>query len=143
LIWVYVTVAGTNSLFSRISTGNDGWGVYLDVNGSLVLYTLVGGGGAVSTSNNGIAPLNTWKLLATTRNGTSGKVFCNGLDVTSAPGVHNNPGNSLASTVYVGNWDTLNIGIIGKYTLARIYDWALPPGLILQTFEEERRLFGV
>ena len=142
IAWVYATSLVTNTIFCRCSA-LDGWGFYVDVNGALTGYSLNGGAGDVSYSANGAIEINKWYLVALTRNATNCYVFSNGVDVTDHHGVHNNPGDLSALTVYLGNWSSLILGLIGSYTGYRIYDWCVPDDKIRALYSSERRLFGV
>jgi hypothetical protein len=62
--------------------------------GSFVFCTNQGGVTQISTSSVGIMTTSTWYNLAFVRNGSSVRLYLNGIDRTSTGASHNNPGSS-------------------------------------------------
>jgi hypothetical protein len=143
LAWINLTTTATNTIFSRINTGNDGWAFYIDANGAITAYSLSGGGGDVSYSSNGLISLNTWYFVSMIRNGTDCYTYLNGLDVTNTHGVHSNPSDLSAFIAYLGNYSTLVLGLLGYYSIVNIFQRVLSAAEILKLYNRDKWMFGL
>lgn len=91
-------------ILTRGLSNADGWFVAYNNARMLRFGTSQGGVDQSTDSANGALPLTTWITVGFSRQGTTGRVYLNGADITAVPGVHLNPLTS-ARTVKIGIHD--------------------------------------
>ncbi len=98
--WVYLDSFTTNQAgqgpipFFKGDYQQMGYYSQIDSNGSFGFATNQGGAIQTSSTLAGIITTSTWYHLSYVRNGTSVRLYSNGVDSTSAVASHNNPGSS-------------------------------------------------
>lgn len=146
MMWINSTsLASENWLFSKGSPSNDmGYHIWISTAGAILFRTSSGAGlGVNSYTASGQITINTWNLISITRNSTSGKIYKNGVDITSSSAVHANLASSSTKILYMSTYNGASSAIIGNWTLSRIWQRALSIGEIRTIYESERSLFGL
>lgn len=102
--------------------------------------TIVSGASLASTG----ALTNTWRFLGFTRNGTSVRIYCNGIDRTDFIGAHNAILPTAVEHLHFGSYDNAGSGYSdGKMWRPRVWSRCLSPAEMRYIFQTERHLFGV
>lgn len=97
-------LASARSLIVRGLVNTDGWRWEIDTLGRATFYTYQSGAGQVSYNHTETFATGTWYTAGMTREGTSIKIFRNGIDITEVAGSHTSPTTS-ARTAKVGIYD--------------------------------------
>jgi hypothetical protein len=142
LAWIEPDALGNRNIMTRGLTLTDGWMLWLNATGGLVLSTCQAGVDQHTIGSDVIA-INTWAMVAAVRIGAAVNIFVNGEDVTLTPGVHIDPLTS-ARGLYIGSTDAAAAGWWdGAMWRSRIWGRALPVAELKAAFEKERYLLGV
>jgi hypothetical protein len=145
--WVYINSLTTNSpgqgpiLFYKGQFNSKGYYTQITQTGNLSIVTNNPGANNTSTTNSGIISAGNIYNLTFSRNGTSIRIYVNGVDVTTSPGVHANPTTSsepfLISTYALSIYS--NIRIFNFLN----YNRALSSLEILQNYNSTKSRFGL
>lgn len=99
-------------------------------------------------SPNNVAPANQWNLATATRDGSTIKIYVNGVLVQTSTG--QTISSNTSWTTYVGGSLTLgrctgnsNLNYKGKIAISRIYNRALSDSEVLQNFNAQKYRFGL
>jgi hypothetical protein len=111
-----------------------------------ILVTNQSGANQFSQANTSIS-LNTWYYYTIVRNGSSVRVYINGVDSTSTTGTHVNP-TSSSDNFYIGAYNPLagagaSIFASQRFGMFSIYNRALTAAEVLQNFNALRGRFGI
>ena len=94
-----------------------------------------------TSTNPGLITAGRWFNISYTRNGTSIRIYLNGIDVTQTAGTHTNPTNST-ELFAIGKYANF---IWGNFRIASLlnYNRALSPTEILQNYNATKTRFGL
>jgi len=121
------TLTTYSKIFCRGLINADGYYLGLSTAGSLSLTTSQAAAYQNSKSDDGEILTDAMYTLGCSREGTSAKVFKNGVDVTTTSGTHQDPTTS-ARAAKIGVYDDNSLPIDGKIVFFRIYKYALSAG---------------
>ena len=109
--------------------------------GGIVLFTNQGGARQFSVTSAGILTTSAWYNLSCVRNGSSVRLYINGIDKTSTVGTHNNPGSSNQS--FKINYYKGDYLISGQMKISQflIYNRALTQQEIQQNYNATKNRF--
>jgi len=146
-MWINMDAVGQGSLICRCSDTLpvDGWAMYVGMNDVIGVVTVAAGPARDYTASaiNTIV-VGTWQLIGMTKNGTSVRVYSNGIDVSETIGVHE---DILTSNheLHIGiDNDETTLDYDGQMWRPRIWgSRALTAIEHRQIFTLERQLFGV
>jgi hypothetical protein len=97
-MWINPTSAATyNTLFYKGAYQVSGYYFTMDANRTLALVTSQAGTNQVTNTATGAVPLNAWSHVVVRRQGSSARIYVNGVDVTNTAGTHSNPTASTDS----------------------------------------------
>ncbi len=112
-------------IFNRGQTDDDGWYWRVQSDGGMRFFTCQTAAQQLSNSAVGSVVIGAWYTLGFSRAGASVRVYINGVDVTSAAGVHIDP-LTCARSAKIGISDALAFGPHdGKIPFLQIYNYAL------------------
>ena len=143
--WVNFNSFTTNAsgqgpiVFYKGAFNNRGYYVQQGLSG--FTFTTNQSGSAQFTSGGGVNTLGVWYYVAITRNGTSVRIYVNGVDTTTSAGNHINPASSSENfrlAVYAAS-----IYMNGKISNFASYNRALTPTEILQNYNATKTRFGL
>jgi hypothetical protein len=147
-IWVFINSLSTNSagqgpiLFYKGAFNVNGYYTQIGQNGNIIFVTNNLGVSQVSSINaNTISTGNIYNI-SFTRNGTSARIYVNGIDVTTTIGTHSNPTTS-SSTFTIGSYNLTQI--VSNATIFNFlnYNRALTATEVLQNYNATRTRFGL
>ena len=109
--------------------------------GSMVLFTNQGGATQFSVTSAGILTTSAWYNLSCVRNGSSIRIYVNGIDKTSTVGTHINPSGS--NQTFKINYYKSDYLISGQMRISQflIYNRALSAQEILQNYNATKNRF--
>jgi hypothetical protein len=110
---------------------NDSGGVLFNKNGNINL--------VISASN--YFPLNVWRNVVCTSDGSTARIYINGSNVASAAGSLPDNVNGI---IRIGNW--VNPGsyqVYGRIPIMRMYNIALSSAEVLQNYNAQKSRFGL
>jgi hypothetical protein len=109
--------------------------------GGMVLFTNQGGARQFSVTSAGILTTSAWYNLSCVRNGSSVRLYINGIDKTSTIGTHINPGSSNQS--FKINYYKGDYLISGQMRISQflIYNRALSAQEVLQNYNATKNRF--
>jgi len=146
LIWVYPTLLAGDLRYLFCKGGTvDGWFFCVSGNNGAMHFDTCKAGPSFweTTSTVGEVVLNTWHLLGFSRLTTSVRLYKNGIDVTDAASVHQDPDTAAARVLNIG----VTLGVTAAYQgylwRPRLFDRQLSAVEMAQIFQMERSLFGV
>lgn len=147
--WVYLDSFTTNQAgqgpipFFKGDYQQMGYYSQIDSNGSFGFATNQGGAIQTSSTLAGVITTSTWYHLSYVRNGTSVRLYSNGVDRTSAVASHNNPGSS--NQTFKINYYKPDYLITSQMRISQflIYNRALTQQEISQNFNATRSRFGI
>ena len=142
--WVYLdSLASDVMIICRGSLSMDGWLFMVKANGRIELRTNRGGMSGVGASAPGEITTHAWNLIGATRDGTTGKIYNMGVDVSYGVPSFCEP---LASPrgLHIGiNDNEVSDSFDGKMWRPRIWGKCFPDTDMTDIFEMERDLFEV
>ena len=120
----------TNGYYDQVAT-----------DGKIVFVTNQGGAVQASETPSGSININTWYNLIHVRNGSSVRIYVNGIDITSVAATHTNPQSSSTNfsiAVYP-------FSIYGNFRLSHFlnYNRALSAQEVLQNYNAQKSRFGL
>ena len=140
--WVYDS--GVGAQFAYMVRGlvlADGWLFYRS--GTRYVFETESPSRRQSRTDDGIVITGSWIFLGFVRNGTSGRIYVNGVDLTTGFSSHVAVTTSNRK-LHLGIYDDeINWAADGKMYRPRIWNRALTKDEIRAIFETERELFGV
>lgn len=86
----------------RYSWNNDGYRINTGTGGNIQFYTFQSGANQLSKSSSGVLVAGNWSHVAVVRQGASGRVWVDGVDVTTTFGSHIGPAYSASRQTYIG-----------------------------------------
>jgi hypothetical protein len=113
------------------------WEVYYC---SPLVFRVEGTGGA--DLNTGVATsVGTWRNLIATHNGTTAKMYVNGVEVMSV----SNPisGQNTTSNIAIGAYESGIYATVGAIPIYRLYNRPITASEVLQNFNANRRRFNI
>jgi hypothetical protein len=142
--WIHPTllVGASRTIFSKWTATVSGWLFNVLATGVIDFFTVQAGAFQSSQSAAGEVVINTWYLVGFTRSGASGRIFKNGVDVTSVAAAHVNP-VADAGIFYIGADSAMAEAFSGGIWRPRVWSRQLSAFEMLEIFEQERGLFGV
>lgn len=118
-------ISSYHSIFMRGLWNTDGYWFTIDVNGALQFLTFQAGANQLSDTDDSKVTTATWYTFGLSRDGSSGKVFINGVDETTTSGSHTNPKTS-SRTAKIGIYDSkVAYPFDGKIYLLAVWGKAL------------------
>ncbi len=140
-VWVKFDDNTNVWIFSRGLPNTDGWGLTISSSSAIDFLT---SGPSLDESESGDSEVTTgvWYFIGFTRSGTSGKVYKNGVDVTTVSASHADPVTAPRDMV-IGVRDTIASGFDGQMGQPRIWGRLLSASEMLELFERDRDKFGV
>jgi hypothetical protein len=147
-LWVYVTsydAAGSVLIHQQNGATVGGFEIWIDTSGGIHFNQ-----SAISnylTTSTGVFSRNIWQHVVCTHNGTTARVYLNGV---SYPDTLANPNKSLPSTstngqLRIGSWASVgSYEMAGRISIVRIYNGkALSQAEILQNYNATKSRFGL
>jgi hypothetical protein len=123
-ISAYINASGAGRIASR--SAGTGCGFYATIDATYGLYLVYRWSGSYARARMA-APItyNIWQHVTFVRDGTAGRLYINGVDVTSASGVFQDCQASPSSPFYIGRWYG-GVYFDGSIDFVRVYNRALP-----------------
>jgi len=122
--WIKLDVTDRGMMiFRRYSWNNDGYRLNTGEGGNIQFYTFQSGANQLSKSSSGVLVAGNWSHVAVVRQGASGRVWVNGVDVTTTFGSHIGPAYSASRQTYIGTSyapETFN----GTISEVRVWNYA-------------------
>jgi len=142
--WIYPDAYGNRYLMDK-SGAAVGWAFWISGTSPYLAFTTANAGPLTQTSYGGTGlALSAWQFVAFTRTGATGRLFLNGVDVTTTPATHVNPASSAAVDMTIGTIVGAGAGWYdGRMWRPRIWNRDLAAWELLALYEEERSQFGV
>lgn len=144
--WVYVTSLTTNQvgqgpvIIYKGSYQVNGYYDQINTDGSVSFITNTAGSSVYSTTAAGIISAGNIYNISYTREGSSIRIYVNGVDVTATPGNHVNP-VSTSNNFYIGSYGgTYIFSNVRIYSFAN-YDRALSGAEVLQNYYAGKKRF--
>jgi len=145
--WIYINSFTTNQAnqgpipYYKGDYNSNGYYSQIGADGSYFFGTNQGGAMQPTTTAPATLTTGAWYYISDVRNGSSVRIYVNGIDRTSVAGTHINPSYS-SSDLYIGSYRTFifsNIRI-GNF---KVYNRALNSTEILSNFNALRGRFGI
>lgn len=129
----------TSAVCTAMTKMEGAWEVYYC--SPLVFRTQGTGGNDGTTSYNSSTYVNVWTNIVATHDGTTRKVYFNGVEIYS----DNNPVSSqtLTSPVAIGGYSSGIYAVIGALPYYSLYNRAITASEVLQNFNAIRGRFGI
>lgn len=143
-VWIYPNAYGNRWLLHKGAAGT-GWGFWISATSPYLQFTTEQAGPTYQTTSGGAnLALNAWQFVAFTRSGATGRVYLNGVDVTSTPVTHVNPVTAAAGDFYIGTTVGGGAGWYdGSMWRPRVWSRALAASDIAALYQREREWVGV
>jgi hypothetical protein len=117
------TVARRMEIFTRHKYNNDGYRLDAITNGTLEFYTFQSGANQVSKTSSAVLTIDNWSHIAVVRQGTSVRIYVNGVNVTGTAGSHIDPAYSASRNASIGTSYTPEV-FDGTISEVRVWNYA-------------------
>lgn len=138
--WANLTYNFNNCLFCKGQWNNDGWYINQGATRELQLITCQALANQITTTGNGAYADGVWFHCIIIRNGVTGYIYVNNVDVTLVQPAIVNPVTNTRS-FYIMRYDVGGSDSIGIIALPRLYNRALTPAERTNHFESTRSIF--
>jgi len=143
--WVYITsLAASRGVLNRglaAGGGTDGWDFHVNLNSRVGVATFQGGATQATYSTATIV-VNTWFLIAATRDEADIRTYINGRDRTDAPDTHVDPA-ACARDLRIGYRNDNDMPFSGYMAYPRIWGRCLSSDQMRTIFQVERHWFNL
>ena len=142
--WVFVNTFTTNQagqgpiVFWKGNFNENGYYSQMDSNGSFGFITNSPSNQSTSSSS-GVVKLRYWHHISIVRNGSSVKLYCDGVDVTSSAATHQNPSASNQNFL-IANYNNFILANI-QISQFQIYNRALTQQEVQQNYNAAKNRF--
>ena len=114
-------LADSRTLLARYNFNADGWRIYIESTGEIDFQTYQAGASQVSKSSAGSIVIDTRYTIGISRDGTSGKLYINGVEDTDTVGTHTDP-VTCSHTALIGILnDYFSFSFDGKIEFLRVF----------------------
>lgn len=140
--WVYYNAVGGTSSYSVITCKGYPWNWLLEDQGGIFNFRIsTSNVGDSNLSSNYEHGLKTWNHVVATYDGSTQKIYVNGVlkNSQSLTGTI----ETVSSNMYIGCYTPTSYNLTGKLAILRIYSTALSASQILQNFYAQAYRFGV
>ncbi|MFZ2125625.1 MAG: LamG-like jellyroll fold domain-containing protein [Candidatus Saccharimonadales bacterium] len=140
--WVrYTAYGGGGQSYSVVTTKGSPWTWLLENYNNKIRFRVTAGGVDSNASDSAIHSLNTWYYFAGTYDGTSIKIYKNGVQVGTTARTGNLAINNI--TAKVGTYTGTSYNLTGSIATISVYNRALSGTEILQNFNNTKTRYGL
>ena len=140
--WVYYTAQGGTQSYSVITHKGYPWNWLLEDQGGIFNFRITTSNSSDSNLSTGYAHgLNKWSHFVATYDGSSQKVYVNGVLLASQS--LTGTIDTSASGLYIGTYTPSTYNLTGRVAIVRIYSSALSQSNIVKNFNAQRYRFGL
>ena len=142
--WVFVNTFTTNQanqgpvVFYKGNFNENGYYLQINSDGSMGFVTN-NGGNQITFSFAGCIKLNIWHHVSVVRNGSSVRIYCDGIDVTSSAAIHQNPSAS-SRDFNLANYNNFILANI-RISQFLLHNRALSAQEVLQNYNATKNRF--
>jgi len=123
-----ITTKSFDSVFSRVlskASTSSGYEVFIENNGAIYFRTVASGVGVFSYTNPNQIVLGVESNITITRSGAVGKIYKDGIEITSVYANHSNISSSLSNNLRLGSYVQSGYNFSGQIKDVKLYNTAL------------------
>lgn len=141
--WIRPTAIGAFMRIFSKNNGANGYEYFVANTGAIWMTTTIGGANVITQTPAASLVIDTWYHIVATREDNTGRIYRNGIDITSVFPFHIDHG-IYAGAARIGIYtDGVTAPFEGRISFRKVRNYALTAGQVLNCFENEKHWYGV